>query len=443
MSSTSIRARIMRGTGWMVLGNGMQQAFAMLASIGTARSLGKAGFGEFGAVRSTTLTIAVLAGGGLGLAMTRYVATLRTTDPERAARVTRLIEAVAWVSTVVAAVLCAALARPLAVHLMHSEKLAFPLAISAITIIFSTVGGVQAGVIAGCEAFKPLAILLAIEGFATGAFTVAGAWMYGLNGAITGQIVATVIIFVLRQRQVGIEYRRANIPRVSVFASGAMRELPILFTFILPAVLLVVGTQPSEWLGRMLLMRGNDGVAELGIFTAAYSWAQIVQFVPSQIAIPAVPILTNVFATGDVRAFRKHLLEVTALVFGIAAVIAVPLALLSRFVMSFYGPAFREGSAVLSIIVLAHVIGAVSMLLRYSFLSIGRAWLQLVMTFGWGVALPVTFLFLRHRGATGLAQSYAVAFLMLTVAQAIAAWAVFRKSAAPRSRDEVAVAVDR
>jgi hypothetical protein len=105
--------------------------------------------------------------------------------------------------------------------------------------------------------------------------------------------------------------------------------------------------------------------------------------------------------------------------------------------MSFYGPAFREGSVVLSTIVLAYVIGAVSMLLRYSFLSLGRAWLQLIMTFGWGIALPVAFLFLRDRGATGLAQSYAIAFLLLAIAQLIAAWAVFRKAAVPVSDGEV------
>jgi O-antigen/teichoic acid export membrane protein len=440
---TSLRARLARATGWMLVGNGLSQAFAMLASIGTARVLGKTGFGEFGAVRSTTLTFAVLAGGGLGLATTRYVASLRTVDPERAGRVIRLIVTVAWISTGVAAFLCAALAHPLAVHLIESEKLTLPLMLSSLAVVFSTMGGVQAGVIAGCEAFKPLAVLLALEGLSAGIFTIVGASLDGVTGAIAGYVAGTMISFLLRHRQMGIELRRANIPTIPLRSSGARRELPILLSFVLPTVLLVVGTQPSEWLARMLLVRRPGGMSELGIFTAAYSWAQLVQFIPSQIAGPAMPILANVFASGDRRAFRRLLTESAGVVFVLAAAIAIPLAALSRTVMSFYGSSFQEGTRVLTIIVLAYVIGAVSTLLRLSFLSLGRAWLQLTMTFGWGVALPVCFVFLRKQGALGLAQSYAIAFLLLTIVQSIVAWAVFKKVATPVPTNEIEISVER
>lgn len=429
-SATSVRSRIMRAAGWMVIGNGFNQLFAMLTSIGTARMLGKAGFGEFGAVRSTTITLATLAGGGLGLAMTRYVSAYRVSDPQRTARLIRLITTVAWISTGVATILCTVLARPLAVHLMQSEKLALPLALSTLAVMFASVGGVQLGVIAGCEAFKPLAGLLILEGLFAGTFTIIGAWHSGVTGAVAGHVLGTLIAFVLRQRQVRIEYERAAIPRVSLRGSGAMQELPVLFSFVLPTVLLVIGTQPSEWLVRMLLVRGEGGMAELGLFTAAYSWAYLVQFLPSQIAGSAMPVLTNVL-TSDPAAFRRMLAESAAVVFGIAAVVALPLAALSPFVMSFYGPAFRDGAGVLTVIVLAYVVGAVSMLLRYSFLSLGKAWLQLAMTGGGGIALPLCFLALRKNGATGLAQSYAIAFVFLTIAQSIAAWIVFRKPVVP------------
>jgi O-antigen/teichoic acid export membrane protein len=436
----SLRARLARATAWMIVGNGVNQAVLMIASIGTARILGKTGFGEFGAVRSTTLTLAVLAGGGLGLAATRYVASLRSVDPERAGRLIRLIMTVAWTSTGVAAFLCVVLAHPLATHLVKAEKLTTALMLSSVAIIFSTVGGVQIGVLAGCEAFKPMAVLLVVEGFAAGVFLMGGAWLGGVTGAIAGYVAGTVIAFVLRHRQMGIECRRVGIPNVPLRASGARSELPIFVSFVLPTVLLVVGYQPSEWFVRMLLARGPDGMSELGIFTAAYSWAQIVQFMPSQIAGPAMPILASVFASGDTRAFRRLLAESLTVVFVAAAMIAIPIGLWSKFVMRFYGPSFLDGAPVLTIIVLAYVISAISYLLRLSFLSLGRAWLSLIMTFGWGVVLPVSFIFLRKNGALGLAQSYAIAFLLLTIAQAIAAWVVFRRTPSqdPAMKIEVA-----
>jgi O-antigen/teichoic acid export membrane protein len=432
---TSLRARLARATGWMLVGNGVSQGFAMLASIGTARILGKTGFGEFGAVRSTTLTFAALAGGGLGLATTRYVASLRAVDPERAGRVIRLIVTVAWISTGVATILCVALAHPLAVHLIKSEKLTVPLILSSLAIVFSTVGGVQVGVIGGCEAFKPLAVLLVLEGLFAGVFTLIGASLGGVTGAIAGYVAGAMISFVLRHRQMRIECRRANIPDLPLRSSGSMSELPILLSFVLPTVLLVVAMQPSEWLVRMLLVRSPDGMSELGIFTAAYSWAQIVQFIPSQVAGPAMPILASAFSSGDRHAFRRLLAESSGVVFALAAIIAIPLALLSKFVMRFYGASFQEGASVLSIIVLAYVIGALCYLLRLAFISLGRAWPPLMMTFGWGLALPVSFLFLRKNGARGLAQSYVVAFLLLTVIQVIAAWMFFGRSGSDPVKD--------
>lgn len=429
----------MRAAVWMVIGNGLNQALTMLSSIGTARILGKTGFGEFGAVRSTTLTLATLAGGGFGLAMTRYVAAYRHTDPARAARLIRMITVAASIAAGVASVFGIVMARPLAGRILESEQLAAPLALSSIAVLFSSVGGIQVGIIVGCEAFRVLAGLMVFEGALSASLLLIGAWRGGVTGAIAGQVIATIIVFVVRQRQVRIEYERAAIPHLPFRGSGAMQELPILTSFVLPTVLLVVGAQPAEWLVRVLLARGEGGMAELGLFTAAYSWAQLVQFLPTQIAGSAMPVLTNVLST-DPRAFRRMLAESSAAVFGVAAAVGVPLILLAKYVMRLYGPAFEEGSTVLAIIVAAYVIGSVSLLLRYSFLSLGKAWLQLGMTAGWGIALPLLFLLLRDRGAAGVAQSYAGAFVFLTIVQAIAAWAVFRRPIAPAAVAETEVA---
>lgn len=432
ISGTSVEARLARATSWAVIGNGVQQAFAMLAAIGTARVLGNVGFGQFGAVRSTTLVFGFLAGGGLGLASTRYVANLRTTDPERAGRVITVLLGLAWITTFLAALLCITFARPIAVHVMKSGELGLPLIVSALALIFSTVGGVQIGVLAGCENFRSLALVLVIEGFCTGLLTVIGAWLGGVTAAVAGYVSGSVLAFILRTWQMNATCRRANIPRVPFRESRWRTELPMVRSFVLPAMLLTVGTQPAEWVARMLLARGADGMAQLGVFMAAFSWASVVQFLPNQIAGTAMPILTNVLASGDKRTFRRILITTSMAVFGVAAAIALPLALLSKWIMSLYGPSFRSGAEVLTVIVFAYSFGAVSSVLRMSSLSAGRAWLQFGLSLVWGVALPVGFLVLRDRGATGLAISYGLAFAVLTVLQLGTTWYLLETS---RRRD--------
>lgn len=421
-NSTSVTARLTRATVWAILGNGLQQGFAMLASVVTARFLGKVAFGEFSAIRSTTLVFGILAGAGLGLTSTRYVASLRLTDPVRAGRVIQLLLTAAWLTTGITALLCVALAKPIATHVMHSTELWLPLIVSACALVFSTIGGVQVGVLAGCEDFRPLAALLAAEGLISGLSMMIGAKTGGVTGAVVGYALASVVSFALRRWQVNASCRRANIPRAPLREIDWRAELPILRSFVLPATLLTIGTQPAEWAARMLLVQRPDGMAQLGIFTAAYSWASVVQFFPNQIAGTALPILSNVLATGDRRTFRRTLIAAGATVFAVAACIAIPLAILSEWIMSLYGPAFRPGADVLSIIVLAYALGAVTSMLRMSSLSAGRAWLQFALTLAWGVALPLGFLFLRERGAVGLAISYSVAFVLLIVLQLGTTW---------------------
>jgi O-antigen/teichoic acid export membrane protein len=400
----------------------------MLASIGTARILGKVAFGEFGAVRSTVMTMAVLAGGGLGLATTRYVAALRHQDPERAGRLIRLVLSMAWAMTIIAALACALLARPIAAQVMKSENLTVPLMVSALAIVFSTVAGVQIGVMAGCEAFRPVAFMLALEGFCAGALMVTGAWFAGVTGAVLGYVVGTFISYVLRQWQVKVACRNAGIPIVPLRLSDVRAEVPFILSAVIPSMLLVIGAQPAEWLARMLLVRGPEGMAALGLFTAAYSWAQLVQFIPSQISGPALTLLANLVGAGEWVAFRRLLVESAGMVFGAAAVIAIPLALLSKFMMGLYGPGFRDGAGVFSVIVLAYAFGSVHTMFRTAFLAAGREWLQLAFTLTWGIGLPLFFLLQARRTAMSLALSYGISFLVVVVAQLVTAWFLFRGS---------------
>jgi O-antigen/teichoic acid export membrane protein len=403
----------------MLAGSGLQQASAMVASIVAARILGKAAFGEFALIRSTTLMFAMFAGAGLGVATTRYVAELRVSDPERTARVIRFLFTLAWSFSLFAAVVCVVLAKPLAARLIHAEHLAFPLAISSLAIVLSTVGAVQIGIISGCEAFRAIAINVALEGMASGALMVLGAWRGGVTGAIVGYVAGLLVAFVLRHRLMVSECVRAAIPRR---IDNVFSEWRLMTAFVLPAVLLGFGTQPAEWAARILLARGPGGLAEVGVFTAAIGFAHIVLFIPTQVAGPAMPILTTVLASGDVRGFRKSVVELSAVAFGIAGIAALLAALCAPWIMTLYGPSFRAGAAALAVVVAAQAFGAVTVVLRAALLALGRAWVQVSMSQVWGVTLIACFLLIGPRTSLGLATSYVAAFAALVLVQGALVW---------------------
>lgn len=416
MTGRSGTMQLARASVWMLAGSGAQQLFLMLASIGTGRVLGPAQFGKLGVVRSTALVFAAVAGAGIGIAATRYVAALRVEDPRRAGRVVGMILAVAWSASAAAALVCAALSRVIAVRVFSTGDLALPIAISAAGIVLSIVGGVQLGVLTGFERFRDVAALLGAEGFFTGALTVAGAWMGGVAGAVTGQIAGGAIVFALKQWAMMAVCRHEN---VAITTSGIREEMTILGSFVVPAILLGVATQPADWISRALLARSPNGLAEVGMFTVAFSWAQLVVFLPGQLSGPSMPLLTSTFAAGDTAAFRRLLRHSILMVLGSAAAVAVPLALASPLVMRAYGRGFRGGAPALAVMALAYGAGAVTMVFRAALFAVGRAWLQNVQAAIAGVVLIGAFLLLRNFGALGLALAYAAMYAVLVPIQAV------------------------
>ena len=408
--------QLARASAWMLAGSVVQQLFAMLASIGTGRILGPADFGKLGIVRSTVLFFAGVAGAGVGVAATRYVAAHRAEDPARAGRIVGLILTVAWCVSATAALLCAGLSGVIATRVFGTAQLALPIAIGAAGIVFSIVGGVQIGVLTGFERFSAVATLLAAEGIVAGALTVAGAWMNGVAGAVLGQIAGVGIVFCCKQLQMMAACRQESVP---VTTAGMRAELSILGAFVVPAILLGVATQPAEWLSRVLLARSANGMAEVGLFTVAFSWAQLVLFVPSQLAGPSTPLLTGALAARDTAAFRRLLRHSAGIAFGAAVAVAVPLALLSPLIMRAYGRGFAGGAPALALLALAYAVGAVTMVFRTALFAVEKVWLQNAQVAIAGAVLIGTFLLCRHFGALGLAAGYAAAYVVLVPIQAV------------------------
>src|SRR2546422_7293110 len=93
--ASPIQRRVTAGAGWSLLGAVAAQGSNVAAAIIVARSLGQVGLGEFGMITSTVITLGVLAELGLASTATKYLAELRTSNPDRAGRVLGLCTAAA------------------------------------------------------------------------------------------------------------------------------------------------------------------------------------------------------------------------------------------------------------------------------------------------------------------------------------------------------------
>lgn len=410
----SIRRRLAHGAAWTILGTACLQLGNMISSIIVARLLGQRTFGEFGMVRATIVTFGAFAGSGMALAATTYVAAHRGRDAARAAELLSLVLQIAVIVSGTVTVIALAGAGPLAVHTLNNSGLVWPLRISALLIMLNVVGGVQLGAIVGFERFAAATWLNALEGTGSVILVTIGALYGGLEGALAGSVVVAAVGVVAKQAvlrsscvRIGARLRRVNI----------LRQWRPLVVFIMPSVLLGTALQPFDWLARVFLSRLPNGYAELALFTAAFTWAQVIVLVASQVNGPLTPVIANLRAQHEFRTLRRVIVRSQLAIVGLSLAAGAVFYFGAAHVMAAYGDSFIAGRDVLRICVLAYCVCVPALVTRAYFAATERMWLQIVHTLLGGLLLVGLSRFLAPLGARGLAMSYLAMYVAFTVLQ--------------------------
>jgi O-antigen/teichoic acid export membrane protein len=405
----SLRARLAGAAFWSTLGAASTQACSTLASIITARFLGDTGFGELGMVRNTLTMFAAFAGLGLGLTANKYLAETRTADKDRAGRILGFSYAMASVSGLLMTVLAFALAEPLAAKTMANEGLAPYLRLSAPILLTGTLNGVQMAALAGLEAFRRSSIWMMVVALTGSVLTVVGVVTAGIPGALWAGLISGVMGFLVLERVLSSEARRAG---VRVTFHGIRQELPVLWSFALPSGLSGLMVTPVMWGAAAMLVNRPGGYGEMGVFNAANQWRNLVLFVPAAVGQVVLPMLSNLRAAGERDRYIRALKLNGALNLLVCLGATLPVIVASEWIMRAYGPDFRGRWAVLVLLVLSGVLQAVIGVIGQALASLGRMWWGLILNAAWAVELlAVTWLCLPL-GATGLAVAYLVSYVL-------------------------------
>jgi O-antigen/teichoic acid export membrane protein len=408
MPLDSLRARFARGAFWSLAGAILSRGFLLAASIVCARMLGEAGFGALGMIQSTVGMFGVFAGLGLGLTATKYVAEFRRSDPERAGRILGLSATAAFFAGLLMTAALVLAAPFLSRTVLQSPSLVGPLTLGAGLVFFGAINGAQTGALAGFEAFSAIARVNLRSGILSFPLIVLGVWSEGLDGAIAGMVAALGINWFLNHRALADECSRARVPRL---LHGCGREWPILHQFSLPALLASIIVAPGLWLSSALLVRQPHGYAQLGLYTAADKWRLLILFVPTSISTTTLPVLANLYGEGDRRGFRGVFRANLFVNAGLALLVALLVAFFATPILSVYGPAFRDGRAILVVLAFAAVPGALNTVLGQPLVAARFMWWR----FGFDLLLVASmvglaWLLVPRYGALGLASAYALAF---------------------------------
>jgi O-antigen/teichoic acid export membrane protein len=386
----------------------ISRGFLLAASVVCVWFLGKEGFGALGMIQSTAGMFGILAGLGLGITATKFIAELRRLDPLRTGRILALSSAAAFVSGSVVTVAVILLAPYLAQHVLAAPQLAGPLAIGAGLVFFGALTGVQTGALAGFEAFQTIARVNIYAGLVSFPLIVLGVWRGGLKGAIWGSVAALAINWALNHRALRLECEKVGVAYQFAHCS---RELSVLHRFSLPAFLGSILVVSAIWMCNAMLARQPQGYAELGLYAAADKWRVLIVFVPNYVFAMVVPVLSNLHGEGDGAAFQKVFRANLQLNGSLALMAAVLIAVFAGPIMQVYGNPFRGGRVVLLVLACSAIAEVFNAMLGQPLVAAHKMWWR----FGFDVlfvALLVEFAWalVPKRGALGLAAAYGFAY---------------------------------
>ena len=403
---SDLARRMFHGAFWSFSGTAMGKLCLLVAGILCAHLLKQEVFGQLGMIRSTLNIFIVFGASGIGVTATKLISTYRTNDIPRLLRMTRLTFRLAWVMALVLMVFCFVLARPIARHILHAEHLTFELQIASVLLLFSILYGVQNGVLTGLEQFKIMARNTFVGSFLEAVLMVAGAYFWGLTGAIVGLGIGLGALFWVNQLSIKKHYAQYVVGEMQ--PTHTPNDWSMLLNDCIPATLSALMVTPTFWGIRTILLQ-HDGYNSLALFEAADQWKVMMLFIPTAISQIVLPILTSI--RQQRQQFRHVLLANIALIVGISSMITLVVLLLGGPIMQLYGKGFSDKMP-LVYLALSNIFSAYSNIIEMSIYSKNKMWQAFVINLFWAIVLLVSAYWLVERGlnATGIALAVLIAY---------------------------------
>lgn len=418
MSQDSLRRSFVAGSIWALMGAILARSMTLLASISAGRILGAEGFGSFGIVQSTMSLFGALAGAGLGLTATKFIAQYRDHDQSRVSEIVVTSLQIALVASLGVSLIFVAITPWLATQILNAPNLVSELRVGVFLVLFGAINGVQVGAVVGFGEFRSMAAMQSLRGALLLAFVSVGAYFGELTGAILGYVLAEALSALVNQvllrsvcsrRSIALDFLGINTMLV-----GSLGR------FALPVFLSSIVIQPAIWGSNVLLVNQPSGFESLGIYMAADKWRQLLLFFPVSLSAIVLPFLSNLDGRNDnsgyVGVLRTNLM---ASLLAVLVPAAVFLFMPSVF-MAIYGIEYESGSLVLQILSLSALFAVLNNVLGQVLVSKGRIWPRFWLDFAMALLLfGLSWILVPRDGMYGLATANLLS-LVITVSILIA-----------------------
>lgn len=415
VATSELNKKIVHHSFWILLGNVLSKSTLLMATIVMARYLGKNEYGQFGIIKSTILMFAMFAGLELGMTATKYISQYRSSDKAKVERIVGLSNVFAVSVSLLVSLFVLLFSSQIATEI-NAPHLYKEVRISAFILFFSSLNGIQNGILAGIQRFKQLSINNAVAGILSSVGLIVAAKYFGLSAVVIAFGSNFLILFLLNlnslKRHFYPEYR------IKFWDRGNFMEAEVLWKFSLPAILAGLMVGPVTWYCNYLLVNQPRGYEHMASFDIANQWRNTILFIPAALAQIALPLLaSSVHNKNEYKTVFNKNLKLNLYV-GVTLVIVFVIA--SPVIVRLYGNMYHD--ALIPIIIMFVTTGLITVnnVIGQAIASQGKMWLGFYANFIWALVLVISCYVLVTQyslGAVGISLSYLISYLLHTCIQ--------------------------
>jgi O-antigen/teichoic acid export membrane protein len=402
----SLFQRFFVGAGYSLLGATLHRVLISASTIAIARLLGVQDYGVYVNLVAFVNVLLTLGLFGINSAFPAFLPTAALAGRDRARETVLaglLLAGVCLVVVTIAAWATAPLWSRLLYHSVvpaSSLRMALPYmdALVLNTLVLSALYGFQE--------FRRYSLAMMLLGALVAAGSIVGVWRGGLPGLMLGGTIAyglnTLVLLPPIVRACG-GWSGADASRVLERA----RELA---GFAFPAFLGGLFLAPAYWFGNTLLVR-SGGAAPSGYFGVANSLAQTIMFVPLTLAVPLLPMMSEVAASGDRARFSAFVARNARMVWCINLPITVGIGIAAPALVGvLYGARYAPALPAFVTLACSNLLVALLSVAGAAFMARRRMWAGFVVNAAWFVTVLALAGPLATRGQAGLALALLLAY---------------------------------
>ncbi len=289
---------------------------------------------------------------------------------------------------------------------------------SALIVLSMALFNLASSVAAGLQDFQSYSRAQVVRAAALLGLSWVGVQLFGLQGALAGQLLASLLGLALLAGA-GLRLARALFP-------GAVRPVlsgPILgeiFSFAFPGFLISLLFSAAYWWANTFLAR-QAGFEQVGLFGVAFALAQLVMLVPSNLSIPAVSFMAELHSASDFGEFVRLVSTNLRLIWALTLPLAVGFAIFAQMLIKiFFGPAYVAAVPLALLMTFVALLMVINNVIGCAIVSSGRIWHGFGINLFWLVLFIAAGLFCIPRwGGMGLAVAFATSYLLFTVGLAL------------------------